>query len=609
MCFLGAFLPDFVHLLIPISSDYPMGVLANLSIKGKLILIILFVTLLALGIGLVIFFFIARATLRDDLKNAMVNSAKILADYSISPLEFNDRRRAAEILEKLNNEPQIECAQILTRENDVFAFYNHDCGLPENLSIAFTGLSSYEEGYLHVIQPVVDGNQSFGRVYIRASTAQMSYKIERLLLGILATMAGVSVIAVLVTLRLQRVISAPVFELTRATRRVSSGDYQVRAQKQHNDEIGELCEGFNYMLGQIELRQREEEKSKKALQLSESKFRNIYENSMVGIFRVSWESGELLEANTRTWEILNIQKGRSFKAADIISLRQMARLRSKVNRHEVVDSFEVIMEDREQQKTWLSVSGRLFREQNYFEGVIKDVTEEKESFLELKRVNFELDNFVYHTSHDLRSPLLSIMGLIDLCKQEDSLEGVMRYFDLIERSVKRLDALVINLLTLSRNSRVNDKKQLVDFAKLVKESVEILNLSKPESVKVTVDVVQETEFLSDPTRINIILNNLISNAFKYQNPPRDEPFVNISAEVTETEVVIKIMDNGMGISPESQPKIFQMFYRATDQSHGSGLGLYIVKNMVDKLKGSLSFTSAPRKGTTFVVKIPNALNG
>jgi len=574
-----------------------------------LIFIILFVTLLTLSIGLLSFFLIARASFEEELQNTMVNTAKILADYSISPLEFSDKPRAAEILEKLDNEPQIVCAQIQNKSNETFAFYNETCDLPKSLEISYASAARFEGGFLHVVHPVVDGNHSFGRVYIKASTAQMNNKINQLLLGILGTMAGLIILAVLVTLRLQNVISKPISELNEATKKVSSGALNIRAKKASNDEVGELCEGFNYMLEQLEYRQVQEAKSKKALELSERKFRNIYENSMVGIFRCDAKSGNIIESNTKTWEILRMPAQPDMPVSKKIPLRQLVKLGKKVEQQEVIDGYELVLKGKHDDKTWLSVSGRLFREEGYFEGVVQDITEEKESFLELKRVNFELDNFVYHTSHDLRSPLLSIMGLINICKNEDTVDGIMNYFELIEKSVKRLDALVINLLTLSRNSRVNDKKQLVDFNKLIKESIEILNLSKPQNLEVTLHVDQEVDFLSDPTRLSIVFNNLISNAFKYYNPSVENPKVDIAMQVTEEEAIFKVKDNGLGIPKENQARIFQMFYRATDQSQGSGLGLYIVKNVVEKLKGSISFTSASRKGTTFVVKIPNALQG
>jgi len=329
---------------------------------------------------------------------------------------------------------------------------------------------------------------------------------------------------------------------------------------------------------------------------------------MVGIFRYDLEKNTIFEANERTWEILGKQAAEQPIFGNILSIRDGIRIRNKLKRKGFIDSYELYLLTDENDKIWLSLSGRSFQDQGFFEGVIKDVTEEKESFLELKRVNFELDNFVYHTSHDLRSPLLSIQGLVDICRNEDSLENIQRYLELMEKSAKRLDSLVINLLTLSRNTRADTQIQKVDFETQVNETVEVLNLNKPSNLQVILDIEQDTEFHSDTTRLSIILNNLISNAFKYQNPSEANPRVKVSVATTDEKAVIEVEDNGMGIPKENQARIFEMFYRATDQSHGSGLGLFIVKNVVDKLAGKINFQSTVRRGTKFTVILPNMVS-
>jgi hypothetical protein len=358
------------------------------------------------------------------------------------------------------------------------------------------------------------------------------------------------------------------------------------------------------MLNQIEYRQSEETKSKIALQNSEVKFRNIYQNSIIGIFQCNIQTSELIEANDKTWQMLGINPSKDPIINRVLSVKDAVRIKHTLIENGFIENYEISIKDGDK-KNWFSISGKYIKEKEIFEGVIKDVTQEKESFLELKRVNFELDNFVYHTSHDLRSPLLSILGLISISKNETSLDSVLYYFDLIEKSVKRLDSLVINLLTLSRNQRVDEKKQLVDIQETIQDTIEILNLNKPEKLNIKTDIKQHTKFYSDQTRVSIIFNNLISNAYKYQNPSEDNPFVSVEIEVGEKEFKLTVQDNGLGITPDSQAKVFEMFYRATDQAHGSGLGLYIVKNVIEKLKGSIRFTSAVRKGTTFYVTLPN----
>ena len=581
--------------------------LKNLSIRGKLIFIILVVTISVLIVGFVAIYASFSSAIKDDLNHNMVNTAKILADYSITPLQFADKDRAIDILEKLKNEPQIECVQIEKNNGETFAFYNSKCTLP-NIVLPNNGAGIYYENYLHVIQPIVYKNKTLGRIYLKANTKEINFKTRQIIINMLVIGLVVVVIGFVFANRLQKIISLPIKDLTDTAHQISeNGNYSIRVNKKYEDEIGSLYDNFNHMLNQIEYRQKEEIKSKKALSESEEKFRNIYQTSIIGIFQVNLETAELIEANDKTWEMLHINPTKDSVIGKAIKLRDAVRIRKNLLEKGFIENYEIFLE-QEERKLWFSISGKYIEQKNVFEGVIKDITEEKESFLELKRVNFELDNFVYHTSHDLRSPLLSILGLISISKNETSIESVMYYFELIEKSVKRLDALVINLLTLSRNSRVDEKKQLVNIKESIQETIEILNLNKPEKLEVKMDIKQHNKFYSDQTRVNIILNNLISNAYKYQNPSEDRSFVNIEVEIDDDAMHLKVEDNGLGISPESQSRIFEMFYRATDQAHGSGLGLYIVKNVIDKLKGNIRFTSAVRKGTTFYITLPNHLN-
>jgi signal transduction histidine kinase len=114
-----------------------------------------------------------------------------------------------------------------------------------------------------------------------------------------------------------------------------------------------------------------------------------------------------------------------------------------------------------------------------------------------------------------------------------------------------------------------------------------------------------SQFYSDTYRIKTILNNLISNSFKYYRISDERPTIEIDISINDPFTTILIKDNGIGISEENIKNIFDMFYRASNQSKGSGLGLYIVKEMVEKLNGSISVKSKLGVYTQFVIKLPN----
>ena len=132
--------------------------------------------------------------------------------------------------------------------------------------------------------------------------------------------------------------------------------------------------------------------------------------------------------------------------------------------------------------------------------------------------------------------------------------------------------------------------------------------SAGKPVVVKTNVREDAEFYSDSTRCTVILNNLISNSIRYSNPRAEEPFVEVDVKVNEAEAIITIRDNGIGIAKEKQDRIFDMFYRVSQKAAGSGLGLYIVKETVEKLGGSLQLESQLDKGTCFTLTLPNLVS-
>jgi signal transduction histidine kinase len=156
--------------------------------------------------------------------------------------------------------------------------------------------------------------------------------------------------------------------------------------------------------------------------------------------------------------------------------------------------------------------------------------------------------------------------------------------DKIQASVKKLDHLVIELLSISRNDRVNDPFTEINLLQEINSSIaSYYNATDTRNLEITSKILQPVSFSSDATRIRIILNNLISNAIKYRSFRKELSVIHIDVKVDEEHAVIKISDNGEGIQESKLPNIFDMFYRATERSEGSGLGLYIVKKVADKL--------------------------
>lgn len=225
----------------------------------------------------------------------------------------------------------------------------------------------------------------------------------------------------------------------------------------------------------------------------------------------------------------------------------------------------------------------------------------------LRIMNEELDNFAYRTSHDLRAPLSSVLGLLDLL--EISVDCIERdkYLGLIRKSIKKLDDFVLDILNFSRNNRLELQLEAIHFS-MVEEILQGLLIEDLNSIKTTVNVKQDGMFYSDRYRLKFIFNNLISNSIRYANPRSEGSWIDIDITSSNEKATITISDNGIGISNEHQPNVFGMFYRATNMNAGSGLGLYIVKQAVDKLGGKINLESKIGTGTKIEIIIPNHLH-
>jgi signal transduction histidine kinase len=226
---------------------------------------------------------------------------------------------------------------------------------------------------------------------------------------------------------------------------------------------------------------------------------------------------------------------------------------------------------------------------------------------ELVKINKELDAFVYSVSHNLRSPLTSVLGLVNVAKLDGnkSPETVDHYFEMIQGCILKLDKTLQEILDYSRNTRTELEIGKVDLEKLISECFEQVKYLKGYAEIIQqVEVQRDTLFYSDAHRLSIIFNNLISNAIQFRDKSKNMQVLKIIAHVSPELATIIVRDNGIGIAPNHLPFVFKMFFRGTDKSDGAGLGLYIVKEMIGKLNGTITITSIPYMETEITVVIP-----
>jgi len=230
--------------------------------------------------------------------------------------------------------------------------------------------------------------------------------------------------------------------------------------------------------------------------------------------------------------------------------------------------------------------------------------------LELIKAKSTIEQFIYSCSHTLRAPLKSIAGLVYLLKNSGTNEDIDPNFFLesIEKTVEKMESVLNDLELFLSNSRHALTTQSIDVKSMTNEVVAEAQLL-PDRNKIDFSIVcnQEIPFFSDKNRIKVIVSQLISNAIQFQDDSKSKNKVDIHVKVTPFNCLIQIRDNGIGIESSVLPHIFQLFYRGSDKSTGSGVGLYIVQEVLNKMAGNISVRSVNSKGSTFQISIPNLL--
>ncbi len=223
---------------------------------------------------------------------------------------------------------------------------------------------------------------------------------------------------------------------------------------------------------------------------------------------------------------------------------------------------------------------------------------------ELEQKNQELDRFVYSVSHDLSAPLKSIKGLVTISRMEP--QQTSFYIDKIDKSVEKLEEFIAELLDYSRTNRKTVQYEEIRLDALLEEiNSKFEFLEGFNKIVFNIDL-QKKIIVADHFLLRMALGNLLSNAIKYQKKLGDHtPAITICSFEKDNHIFLIIEDNGEGIKEEYQPKLFNMFYRGTASSSGSGLGLYIAKEAIERLQGNISMKSRWGSGSTFTIQLPN----
>ncbi len=235
----------------------------------------------------------------------------------------------------------------------------------------------------------------------------------------------------------------------------------------------------------------------------------------------------------------------------------------------------------------------------------KLASEIQQKNMELQKTNEELDRFIYSASHDLKAPVNSIKGLTHLAQRDCDDPKSLSYFSRIENQTDRMGIFLLELFEYARNQRTNLRPEKVSISGLVDEIVDNLRyMDGADRIEFKKHIRVDGPVVIDRVRLMVILNNLISNAIKYHNYNQEKPWVKVMINRVGNTIQVMVADNGLGINNEFKDRIFEMFFRASDRPIGSGLGLFIVKETVEKMEGKIMVSSNPGEGACFRIDLP-----
>lgn len=255
------------------------------------------------------------------------------------------------------------------------------------------------------------------------------------------------------------------------------------------------------------------------------------------------------------------------------------------------------------------ISRRAFIDgENVVLNIAHDITNQKANHNKLEEKTKELEMFLYRSSHDLRAPYTSLEGLVTLMMHETLNESTKELLEMFDQTLKTGKILVDNLATASEIINKSIENETIDFNKMVKQTItKLKHIDGFKNISFNINTPKELKFYSNSQMLSSILQTLLQNAIKYKRPhtKTHTPFIIINALKTKDGIKITIKDNGMGIKKDEVSKIFDLYYRSNHTVDGTGLGLYITKNAVEKLNGTISAKSVINKETQFDILLPN----
>jgi len=350
---------------------------------------------------------------------------------------------------------------------------------------------------------------------------------------------------------------------------------------------------------------------------SEVLFRSAFEQIAVGIAYLS-TTGQWMRTNNQLCAITGYSKEEiaqlRYEQLYQTEYKEIAKgnFRKVLSGENANCSLLKKIQKKDGSTVWVEQLLTLIRdEQNkplYVTIIIKDIDEAKRNEIQLAYRNKELDTFIYRSSHDLRGPITTLMGLSNLGVLESKDDDIKEIFSNSQKVAVKMEKILDDLMAVTQIKQHKTNAAILDPKTLVHMTIKNLkNIEKLKQTELVADINENIRYNTDEELLKIIVSQLIENAVSFNNTTKQHKVL-ISMNATNQTINISVTDNGIGISTNDMDYIFDLYYRGKTVDRGSGIGLYLVKAAIEKLGGNIAVNSKVGMGTEVQISIPNQTN-
>ncbi len=603
----------------------------NLSIRRKIILIVLFVVFIVTLVG-----FAAIATwdirkLKSNIMSNLILTSRMIGDYCVVPLYFGDKNQASEALLRLDFIKYVEEGYLLDAKGNVFACYPKSLSKNKIPVLTLNPYEKFKDDYFLISEPIFFKGEILGTISIKANSSLLDQQ-KRRLLGTFAMLEAILLmLSFLMVSKVQKLVSNPILNLAKITEAISKNqNYSVQIKHQGKDEVGILYEQFNNMLAQILRRDNERDEAERQLKDSEAHFRYLFEQNPAILLIYEMDSFKLLAVNDAFINHYGYSKEETLhlKFTDLYPDGEKQPLTDLI--HNLV-GLAYVGEWHHILKNGTVINVEVHSHGMLYEGlaariaVVSDITERKNVEDEIRNLNAnlerkveertalleaankELESFSYSVSHDLRAPLRHINGYLDLLMRRNAEqldEKGRHYIQSVFDASCHMGNLIDDLLNFSRSSRAELKPDNLDMNRIIKEAlIQMEDVSKKRKIEWKIE--NMPSIYADHAMIRQVWVNLLSNAIKYTKN-REVAIIEIGYMEEDDEIVFFIRDNGAGFDMQYSKKLFGVFQRlhSNEEFEGTGIGLANVRQIIQRHKGRTWAEGEIDKGATFYFTLP-----